>query len=197
MSAVIFGGTFDPVHNGHVSMAVSAIEEFGFSRLVVVPNGNPPHKTDLSITDFAHRYNMVSLAFAGIEDIEISDYEQRGNHLKYSLYTMRHFRKLYGEDTSFIIGADSLLSLHKWHEYQTFLKENRLIVFHREGDDTFWDTVDKCKRAYGADIRVSSMDYVDISSTQIRRMIKENSLADGIVPDAVMNYIKKEGLYTK
>ena len=195
MSTAIFGGTFDPVHAGHVAMVAAAIKEFNLSRLVVVPNGNPPHKTDFGITDFKHRYNMVSLAFDGMEGVEISDYEDSDDHLKYSLYTMRHFRKLYGEDTFFIIGADSLLTLHKWHEYKTFLKENHLIVFHREGDETFEDTIDKYKREYHADIRVSSMGYVDISSTYIRGAIKQNSLPEGIVPCSVMSYIKKEGLY--
>ncbi len=197
MSVAIFGGTFDPVHSGHVAMAVSAIEEFSLSRLVVVPNGNPPHKTDFDITDFIHRYNMACLAFSKLPKAEISDYEESGEHLGYSLNTMRHFRRLYGEDTAFIIGADSLLTIHKWYEYETFIKENRLIVFHREGDDAFGDTVDKYKKDYGADIRVSSMGYVDVSSTYIRRMIKENSLPHGIVPEAVMDYIKREGLYTK
>ena len=108
---------------------------------------------------------------------------------------MRHFRKLYGEDTLFIIGADSLLTLHKWHEYKTFLKENSFIVFHREGDENFADTIDKYNKEFAADMRASSMDYVDISSTYIRCAIKDNSLPEGIVPDKVMDYIKKEGLY--
>ncbi len=197
MSVAIFGGTFDPVHTGHVAMAESAIEEFSLSRLIVVPNGNPPHKTDFDITDFTHRYNMACLAFSKIPKTEVSDYEASEEHLRYSLNTMRYFRKIYGENTAFIIGADSLLTIHKWYEYETFIKENHLIVFHREGDDTFWDTVDKYKKDYGADIMVSSMGYVDVSSTYIRSMIKENSLPHGIVPDAVMDYIKREGLYTK
>ena len=196
MSTAIFGGTFDPVHAGHVAMVATAIKEFNLSRLVVVPNGNPPHKTDFDITDFKHRYNMVALAFDGMEGVEISDYEDSDDHLKYSLYTMRHFRKLYGEDTFFIIGADSLLTLCRWHEYKTFIKENSFIVFHREGDADFMDTIDKYTREFGADIRVSSMDYVDISSTYIRGAIKENSLPQGVVPKLVMDYIKKEGLYT-
>ena len=197
MSVAIFGGTFDPVHSAHVAMAVSAIKEFSLFRLVVVPNGNPPHKTDSDITDFTHRYNMACLAFSDISEVEVSDYELSEERLRYSLHTMRYFRSVYGEDTSFIIGADSLLTLHKWYEYETFIKENSFIVFHRKGDDSFWDIVNKYKKDYGADIKVSSMDYVNISSTYIRRMIKEDSLAPDILPKNVLDYIKKEGLYTK
>lgn len=195
MSTAIFGGTFDPVHTGHVAMALSAIAEFKLSRLVVVPNGNPPHKTGLCTTDFVHRYNMVLLAFRGVSKVLVSDYESGSDRPGYSLYTMRHFRELYGEDTAFIIGMDSLLTIHKWYEYTTLLKENHFIVFRRKGDENYLSTIEKYNRDYDADIRVASMEYVDVSSTDIRKSFQNGVLPEKIVPRTVCEYIKREGLY--
>ena len=82
MSTAIFGGTFDPVHMGHVKIALSAIEQFELDRLVIVPNANPPHKKNEVTADFHHRYNMLSLAFEGLDKVEISDYESKENRIK-------------------------------------------------------------------------------------------------------------------
>ena len=114
-------------------MAKRAIEEFELEKLVIVPNGNPPHKTGREITDFAHRYSMAELAFGGMDKIELSRYEGEGGY-RYSIDTMRHFRAEYGEDTAFVIGADSLLTIHKWYRYETLLSENSFVVFSRRGD---------------------------------------------------------------
>ncbi len=195
MCTAIFGGTFDPVHTGHIAMVRSAIDEFGLSKLVVVPNGNPPHKSMAVKSDFSHRYNMTCLAFEGQDDVEVSDYEKDPDKFSYSLDTMRYFRKKYGEDTFFIIGADSLLTIHKWYKYETLLKENRFIVFRRDGDDMLEDVINKYKESFNADIRLSKMEYVDISSTYIRDLIKKGTLPRGILPDAVLSYIKQNALY--
>ncbi len=194
MSTAIFGGTFDPVHSGHIKMVHSAMEQFGLCRLVVVPNGNPPHKADSSITDFAHRYNMLRIAFDGMEGVEVSDYEAREDKFSYSLYTMRHFRRTYGEDTYFIIGADSLLTIHLWHEYETLLKENRFIVFRRDGGDGL-EALAERYRAMGSEIHFSHMPLVDISSTEVRsRLSYGDDCRDILCPD-VRDYIIQNALY--
>ncbi len=194
MSTAIFGGTFNPVHMGHINMVKSAMEQFELNRLVVVPNGNPPHKADINITDFFHRYNMLRIAFGGMENVEISDYEARSDKFSYSLYTMRHFRRLYGEDTYFVIGADSLLTIHLWHEYQALLKENRFIVFRRQGDESLHETADKYK-LMGAEIYFSDMPLFDVSSASVRQLISDGSDCRGIVCPDVMDYIRKNALY--
>ena len=194
MSTAIFGGTFNPVHMGHINMVQSAIEQFKLNRMVVVPNGNPPHKTDISITDFVHRYNMLCLAFDGMDKVEISDYEADSDKFSYSLYTMRHFRRVYGEDTYFVIGADSLLSIHLWHEYRTLLKENRFIVFHRQGDGRLLEVADKY-RLDGTEIYFSDMPLFDVSSASVRKLIAEGGDCQGIVCPSVMEYIIENALY--
>ena len=194
MSTAIFGGTFNPVHMGHVNMVQSAIKQFELNRLVVVPNGNPPHKTDIRITDFSHRYNMLRIAFESVPKVEISDYEASADKHSYSLYTMRHFRKIYGEDTYFIIGADSLLTIHLWHEYQTLIRENRFIVFRRSGDDKLPEVASRYAEI-GAEIHFSDMPMFDVSSASLRDMLLKGEECTGLISPGVMDYIRQNSLY--
>ena len=193
MKIGIFGGTFDPVHIGHIKMAEYAKEEFGLEKVVFVPNSNPPHKKGKLIEDYSHRFNMLSLALADDDRFLISDYEAKDGKYYYSLHTMRHFRNIYGEDTFFIIGADSLMTIHEWYEYETLLKENKFIVFLRDDLCGFYERVEKYK-ALGAKIYVSKMPEVEISSTAVRKDINQYNQAYGI-SDEVYAYIIKNGLY--
>lgn len=193
MSTAIFGGTFDPVHKGHIAMVQNVIDKFRADRVIVVPNGNPPHKKDMEITDFHHRYNMLCLAFESIDTVEVSDYEGGKSGYRYSIDTMRYFRKLCGEDTQFIIGADSLASIHTWHMYETLLKENRFIVFRRDGCDGFSDDFIK----YGQlsrEMLVSDMPIYPLSSTIVREYAKNGRIKDYVTPK-VYEYITEHGLY--
>ena len=194
MKTAVFGGTFDPVHIAHMKMVKSAIEQFDLDTLVLVPNANPPHKKNGVNTDYLHRYNMVRIAFEGWNRVAISDYESQNDRYYYSLYTMRHFRQVYGEDTRMIIGGDSLLTLHLWYESELFLKENKLIVFTRGSDDA----VNKAIDAYlskGADILKADMPRVDISSTDIRRSLAEGKPLEGALCEGVVDYIRQHKLY--
>ena len=194
MAVAIYGGTFDPVHLGHTQMVKTALEEFNLSELVIVPNANPPHKKDAYITDFSHRYNMLSLAFDGLDKVTISDYEKDRGVYSYSVDTMRHFRSVYGEDTYFIIGADSLLSIHTWYDSAALLKENRFIVFRRNGDSTLLEAVDSYKKE-GYRIYLSDMPKIDISSTDVRNTLLSGQSADRFLHPKVCEYIKAHSLY--
>jgi len=189
----IFGGTFDPVHIGHIKMAEYAKQEFALQKIIFVPNANPPHKKGKLIEDYSHRFKMLEIAIQNINDFSVSDYESEAGKYYYSLYTMRHFRKLYGEDTYFIIGGDSLMTIHQWYEYETLLKENKFIVFLRDGNEEFYKKVDKY-RSFGAEIHVSKMQETVVSSTEIRENIKKSEKTD-LITDKVYNYIVKNGLY--
>ena len=192
MKTAVFGGTFDPVHRGHINIARAAIEQFGLERLVIIPNAAPPHKSGAS-EDFVHRYNMLCLAFEDDFRVEISDYEADHTRPHYSLYTMRHFRELFGEDTGFIIGADSLCSIHKWYEADALLKENTFIVFARENDEALKEAYLRYESS-GVRLCMADMLFYDASSTRVRQ-----SLQKGIVPpeltEGVARYIKEHKLY--
>lgn len=193
MSTAIFGGTFDPVHKGHIAMVRSVLSEFSPERVIVVPNGNPPHKKDSNITDFSHRYNMLRLAFSHMDNVVISDYEEDGTKYRYSIDTMRHFRKLYGDDTFFVIGQDSLCSIHTWHMYRTLLEENRFILFPRVDFGSAKELASSY-RGITKEILVSSMPLFPLSSTMIRESMCDDNACEYVTQE-VFDYIKEHGLY--
>lgn len=194
MAVAIFGGTFDPVHLGHTHMVKTALEEFNLSELVIVPNANPPHKKDSKIADFSHRYNMLKLAFKDFKNVTVSDYEKDTSKFSYSVDTMRHFRSVYGEDTYFVIGADSLLSIEQWHNYEALLNENRFIVFHREGGEVLMETVERYRQK-GCKIHLSDMPKFDVSSTMVRDAVKGGLNTDKLLCPEVFGYIRDNSLY--
>ena len=189
----IFGGTFDPVHIGHIKIAEHAKEEFCLDKIIFVPNANPPHKKEKHIEDYSHRFRMLELVTKDNDSFSVSDYESEDGKYYYSLYTMRYFRELYGEDTYFIIGGDSLLTIDKWYEYETLLKENKFIVFLRNDSEKFYKAVDKY-RELGAEIYVASMKEIEVSSTGIRRGINDEKIKT-LLEDAVYDYIVENDLY--
>jgi len=194
LSSAIFGGTFDPVHNGHIKMVHSAMEQFNLDRMIVVPNATPPHKKNEVSTDFNHRYNMLKLAFDGTAKVEISDYESGDNIYHYSLNTMRYFRRVFGEDTYFVLGADSLCTVHRWYESETFLKENRFIVFLRQDDEKLMKTFESYKKQ-GIELYLSDMPFFDASSTEVRTCLYEGIIPTDALKDEVVEYIREHGLY--
>ena len=194
LTTAIFRGTFDPVHLGHSKMGCSVLEQFKPEKLIIVPNANPPHKRDGVNTDFTHRYNMLKCAFENEERVMISDYESDESKSYYSLYTMRHFRRLYGENTAFIIGADSLCTIHLWHKHQEFLKENTFIVFHRENDDEFIKVFNHYKNM-GIKLYMADMPFYDMSSTYIRSYLYSGVMPEGALCPEVEEYIRKNALY--
>ena len=194
MSTAIFGGTFDPVHNGHIKIAHSAIEQFKLSKLVIVPNANPPHKKNEVSTDFTHRFNMLKLAIEDVDKVEISDCEAGEGKYHYSLNTMRYFRELYGEDTYFILGADSLCTIHLWYEYEKFLRENRFIVFVRENDVELMKCFEEYK-SRGVELHLADMPFYDGSSSKVRESFKLGKNPVDMLARKVSVYIMQTGLY--
>ena len=129
-----------------------------------------------------------------MDKVEVSDYESLEDRYYYSLYTMRHFREIYGEDTCMIIGGDSLLSLHLWYGYEQFIKENKLIVFTRDDDRPVTEAVETYRRD-GACIFEASMPPIDVSSTEVRKFLTNGKIKDGTLSSEVIEYIKQEKLY--
>ena len=194
MARAVFGGTFDPVHLGHKAMVESALSQFDLSEILIVPNGNPPHKSHCGITDFSHRYKMLEIAFQNNSKVGISDYEANEDKPSYSVYTMRYFRETLGEDTYFILGADSLLTIHRWYDFKSLLKENKFIVFKRDGDEALNKAI-STYRNEGVEILTSQMPKIDISSTDIRNSFKEGVLWEDALDPDVVKYIISNNLY--
>lgn len=192
----IFGGSFNPIHIGHIKVALHAMDECSLSKVVFMPNANPPHKDKREMIASVHRYNMVSLAISDHIGFEISDYEMNRTAPSYTIDTMRAMRSIYSDDISFIIGADSLYTLHKWKSYDKLIGECRFIVADRncaEGSSVKV-AADRINAA-GGNITLISMPKTDVTSTMIRRQISEGMDVSNFVPQRVYEYILDNNLY--
>ena len=119
----ILGGTFDPIHLGHLYLARKVLSKFSLNKIIFIPVYLPPHKKNIKITDAKHRCNMLKLAVANYKRFKVSDIEIKRKDLSYSVETLHEFRKQYGVSTElfFITGSDSLKELHKWKNLKTHL----------------------------------------------------------------------------
>lgn len=129
----IFGGTFDPVHLGHLVPALRAVETFGFERLVFMPAARPPHKTGQRLTPFSHRFAMLALATQGYDRLYVSDLELAGDGPTYTVDTLRRFRQEFPLHTLyFVMGSDSFSQIASWYRWRELVDEACLVVLHRE-----------------------------------------------------------------
>ena len=195
----IFGGSFDPVRPGHVGLALDAAEQCGLEKVILIPARYQPFKLDRKASHGSDRMQMLRLAAAGHEKLEISDFELRREGVSYTYLTLRAMQKKYGSETRlwFIVGTDSLLALKTWKNAEELLQRYSFIVGSRPGyrEDELEKMMKELKREYGTRIaRVDNRQY-DISSTEIRKRISEHRSADGLVSGPVERYIIRNGLY--
>ena len=143
----IFGGSFNPIHNGHIHLAESVKRELGLEKIIIVPSGIPPHKSAECYAPDADRLEMCRLAAEDIDGIEVSDFELARDGVSYTVYTVEHFRKLYPDKKLYLlVGSDMLLYFDKWFEYKKILSEVTLAALSRENNDflTAWRACDGC-----------------------------------------------------
>lgn len=184
----ILGGTFNPIHIGHLVLAEEAKEKLNLEKVIFVPAYIPPHKKGEEITEADDRLKMVNLAIRGNPSFEVSTFEIDSKNTSYSIQTLREFKKRYGEDTKlfFITGADSLGELFSWKGLDEIFKLSQFIVANRPG----YDVANLPK-----EVEVVTITPLEISSSQIRRKIKEHKSIRYLVPEAVREYITAKGLY--
>lgn len=189
------GGTLNPVHLGHLLVAEAARERFNLERVVWVPAGDPPHKTDAGLAPQEDRYAMTLLATASNPAFEVSRLEMEREGPSYSLLTIQHFRRQVGaDDLFFITGADTVLELLTWHRHEEVIRSCRFIAATRPGHDL--DRLDDVlPPEYLRRIEAMPVAAVDISSTEIRRRISAGETVRYLVPEAVEHYIRNRGLY--
>lgn len=199
MNVGILGGTFDPVHKGHIKMAGAAYDGLNLDKVIFMPTNNPPHKN--KITDFRHRMNMVKLAVRPFSYIEVSDMEMLREGTIYTADTLEYLTDKYPEnDYVFIMGADSLLYIDKWYRPDKIMKYASLAVCARDCAESGSAKLNDCIRflteKYNADITMLDFTCIDISSSEIRKNIYNASeRVKNCISDDVYNYIIKEGLY--
>ena len=183
----IFGGTFDPVHNAHLAVAREAASRFELDRVLVIPNGNPPHKRGVERADWADRYRMVELACAGDPHLTPSRLEE-GQARSYSIHTIERVRAEHPEDRIFfLIGADAFAEIRTWHRWEEVLAAVDFIVVSRPGH-----RYDVPAGARALPLETVSL---EISSSEIRSELRAGRMPPKALPDAVREYIRAKGLY--
>lgn len=190
---LIFGGTFNPIHNGHLILAEHSINEEGFDKVVFIPTMNPYYKDTL---DFDTRLKMLKMAIKDNDKFAYSSIEKKYN-LEGKLYLiLEKISKLSDDDVTILIGSDSLMNLDWWYKIDEILKKYKILVLRRDDEDEAIEMkINEYKEKYGADIKVLNNKRVEISSSMIREMIKEGKSIKYLVTDEVEKFIKDENLY--
>ena len=193
----IFGGAFNPVHNGHINLAKSYFESLSLDKLLIVPTANPPHKTAVGLASEDDRLNMLSLAFKDMDKVELSDIEFQREEKSYTYDTIKELRKIYPNDELFlIIGDDQFLSFDKWYKYKDLLSEVVLCTAARE-ENKREEIIDFAETLLSKNQNYFLADFepVVVSSSEIREKIKKNEDISALVPAEVSEYVKDKGLY--
>lgn len=190
MSAIgIFGGTFDPIHLGHLITAQAVREIRNLDKIIFIPAFISPHKTDLHPLSGHHRLNMIQLSIEGINYFDCSDIEIKNENISYSINTLRKLKKKY-KKIELIIGYDNIFDFKTWKKPDEILKLAKLIVLKRRASIEP-DYKDKYFRA----ALFVETPTIEISSSQIRKRISENLPVSFLVPDKVNKYILDNHLY--
>ena len=194
----IMGGTFNPVHNGHLLLAETAREFFGLDKVIFMPSGNPYMKKNAIIPDGNLRVQMLEHAVKENPYFRLSRMEVEREGPTYTCDTLVKLRELNPEEEYyFIMGADSLLTLESWKNPEIIF-QNCVIAAAVRGkgtEDKIKKIADYLTESYQSDIRIMPSRYIDISSSEIRKRIKDGRSVRYMIPDSVIAYIEKEGLY--
>lgn len=197
----LYGGSFDPIHFGHLISVCAVAEHFGIERVVLIPAARPPHKRGMSITPFEHRLAMARLAVAGDPLFEVSDAEAHRPGPSFTIDTVDYFRARSGPavELFWIIGADTLPELAQWHRIAELVARVRIVAAARPG----WHSPDLAPLL--AKIGQGPVDQllrdccptpkIGISATAIRERVRTKRSVRYLVPDRVVDYISSNGLY--
>lgn len=213
MKSGIFGGTFDPIHFGHLRAARELADLLQLERIIFIPSASPPHKTEREITPFEHRAGMVRLAIEGNPLFSFSDVENLREGKSYSIETVRHFLKAQQSNSElyFIIGQDAFDLITTWYDWKTLLTLCHFVVMTRPGYDNkgldrilpedvaasyqFDELRNRFVNRQGTAVYFRRTTFLDISASDIRAAIRSGKSVQYLTPDAVIRYIEAEKLY--
>ncbi|MBC6002253.1 MAG: nicotinate-nucleotide adenylyltransferase [Paeniclostridium sordellii] len=194
----IMGGTFDPIHYAHLATAEYIRETYNLDKILFIPNGNPPHKSKLR-TNKIDRYNMVLLATMNNDNFAVSDMEINRESRTYTIDTLKELHKKYkNANIYFITGFDAICDMESWKdvsenfELATFIAANRPGISSLEAKEK----IENLKIKYNANIRSVNVPSLDISSTYIRKHIKDGKSIKYLIPENVETYIYEKNIYT-
>lgn len=210
-----YGGTFDPIHNGHIEIARAVVQHFDVEQLLFIPASRPPHKGSRAIACAYHRFAMAILATVDEPRVLVSTIELEAPDRPYTFETIERLRSQFGVETRlfFVMGADSFEEINTWREPSRLLSSTNLIVVTRPGHDIETSHLEAGFRSKIVDLRGCDSDRPDsekmadqhiyltryvndeVSSTEIRQRARDGKSIEGLVPPAVVDYIRKYDLY--
>ncbi len=208
----ILGGTFNPVHYGHLRAAIDVYDMLSLDELIFIPALTPPHKEESSIISFHHRFNMLKLATASVPYFEVSDMEAQRGGKSFSVETITEIKKqIHGSaDLFFIIGMDGLLEIHLWKDYKRLFSLCNMTVIERPGflsEEVGYILKNRVNSEYVKNgdsfvhpdkktvILLKGITHLDISSSSIRKYVKEDKSIKFLLPVEVEDYISRKKLY--
>lgn len=210
---LILGGTFDPIHTGHLIIVERVLEICHLDRCILIPSAIPPHK-DRVYTGDSDRLKMAEIATKNNARIEVSDVELRRDEPSYTLVTLKELHKERDyEGLYFLIGADNIIELKTWYNYEKLLELTEFVIVPRVGSTEYFNYLKRAKDGElpGDRVEDEGMEYllnnlekvklidlplIEISSTYIRRLIQKSKSIRYLVPDGVLEYIEENALYS-
>ena len=212
MKLGILGGTFDPIHLGHLRVAEEIAEDLGLKKVYIIPSAVPPHKTGRLVTPFKHRLAMAHLATKDVPMLEVMDLESKRQGASYSIETLKELHTIVQPDPDlfFIIGIDAFLEIETWKEYRDLFNYTKFVVIERPGYGHIKlgqfiktlglklgkiDTSDDFIAHGTKNILIQKTTHLDISSTDIRKRVAKGKSIRFLTPSRVYKYIFQKGLY--
>lgn len=209
----MFGGTFNPIHLGHLRGAEEIREAFRLEEVIFIPSSIPPHKGTEKVIEAKHRLEMVRLAIGSNAYFSSSDIELSRPGKSYSIDTIRYFREKHRDSLFFILGRDAFVEIETWREFQNLFSFCHFIVMTRPGSQkdtlssqlpgalTLTFRYEPQEKAWlhlsGNRLYLKEISFLDISSTRIRKLIEKGESVRYLIPSGVEAYIRKNGLYRK
>ena len=193
MKIGLFGGTFDPVHMGHMILAETVRSDLDLDRVLFIPASVSPHKTHHPITEAAVRLEMLRAATGPVDGLDVSDKEIQRGGISYTVDTIEEFLKdgVYRNmEICFLIGCDSLIDLDSWKDPERLLGLVSIVVMERPGYDRM-----TARRSFRDRVRFVETPLIDISASEIRRRVREGKSIRFWVPEPVIPIIRERGLY--
>ncbi len=194
----VFGGTFDPIHNGHVVIAGHVLAELELAAVLFVPAGRPWFRDGRPLTDVGHRLEMTRLAIADNDQFEISDMEALRSGPTYTIDTLMDLRQEMGEGVELvlILGMDALNELHRWRKPGDVLDMATVVGVTRVGVEAVArDALESIREGASGEVVIVEGPRVDISAADVRRRMASGLSVRGLVPHAVADYARRHGLY--
>lgn len=193
----MYGGSFNPVHTGHIQLAEYFVNKLKLDKLLLIPDNKPPHKSDREMISANHRYNMCMLATENVKNVQVSDIEIKRQGKSYTVDTLKQLGNIYKNTQLYLImGADMFITLHTWKEYRKILSSAVICAVPRDKDSAN-SLIDYSKSFETDGLRciISDKIMMSVSSTEIRSYIRQNKSITGMVNRKVEDYIYKNSLY--